>query len=86
MFFFVFTIDIDIREIPLICQKNFKLMKNNTDDIFLELFPVDDTLENWLHVINNCALYALLFVQHLNKLVWQILCRSFLKLIYVNLS
>ena len=39
-------------------------MKNNTDDIFLELFPVDDTLVNWLHVINNCALYALLFVQH----------------------
>ena len=46
MFFFVFTIDIDIREIPLICQQNFKLMKNNTDDIFLELFPVDDTLVN----------------------------------------
>ena len=64
MFFFVFTIDIDIREITLICQQNFKLMKNNTDYIFLELFPVDDTLVNWLHVINNCALYALLFVQH----------------------
>ena len=64
MFFYVFTIDIDIREIPLICKLNFKLMKNNKDDIFLELFPIDDTLVNWLHVINNCALYALLFVQH----------------------
>ena len=44
-------------------------MKNNTDDIFLELFPVDDTLVNWLHVINNCALYALLFVQHFASMV-----------------